>query len=262
MVVQKMRSVMVASGVAAMLLAVPAESMACGLFDCLFGWCGSRTTYRVAYPMAASTPAPYASPSPCATQTCRYVPQTSYRTVCERVPVTTSQAVTSRDPCTGCPVTTYRPITTWTTRTRLVPYATYRLTWSPAYVATPACAPGGPTYSTAADTASSCCTPSLSSPAPVQMTPSTSPTTPAEVPSTFQNGQGPATEQRIEPTPDPNSDATSAGPSIFPDRTTSLPVVRRASYYQLISTPSSRPAPAAPPRQTPLNDGGWRASRN
>ncbi len=213
MVLQKKRSVAAALVAAAMLLAVPAQSSACGLLDCLFGWCGgSQTTYRVPYATTAYSPVAY---TPCATQTCRYVPQTSYRTVCRRVPVTTCQAVTCSDPCTGCPVTTYRPITTWTTQSQLVPYTTYRLVYS-----YPSCAPCG-SSSGVPSSAASCCTPSLSTPAQI----------PTDATETFQKAESPAGEQKMKPDPDPTSDTNTSdtnasdtnasGPSLFLDRTTS-----------------------------------------
>lgn len=250
MVLQKTRVLAATCGLAAMLLAVPAESQACGLFDCLFGWCGgARTTYRVPYQTTAYAPACCPSQTPCVTQTCRYVPQTCYRTVCQRVPVRTCRAVTTCDPCTGCPVTTYRPITVWTTQRRLVPYTTYRTVCSPSVTY--------PVSYAAIGTAGSCCPPRVITSEPVQVAPGTSTPGVQDVPSTFQNNGGVVTEEQPQPTPDPNSDKTSAGPSIFPDRTTSLPV-RQAAHYRLISSPS-QPAPLHKAR---LNDGGWRAARD
>ncbi len=280
MVLPRMRGVVTACGVAAMLLAAPAENKAYGFFDCLFGWCGGcRTTYRAPYATTAYAPVC----NPCATQTCRYVPQTCYRTVCQRVPVTTCLPVTRCDPCTGCPVTTYRPVTTWTTQTRLVPYTTYRVVYSPA-VCNP-CATSFPsvTYSPSSvgtvAAGSSCCTPSLSAPAITTEVPFSSPDAPATTPQTFQKSQSPATDGQAEPVPDANSDRPSAGPLFSPtrDRTTSLPV-RQVVHYELILSPS-KPAPIprvpvqdariqrvsierAPVPTTRILDGGWRASRD
>ena len=201
MVSRKMRGVAAACSVAAMLLAVPAESEACGFLDCLFGWrSGPQTTYRIPNPTTAYAPVSCAPSSPCATQTCRYVPQTCYRTVCQRVPMTTCQAMTCSDPCTGCPVTTYRPVTVWTTQTRLVPYTTYRLVCSNPCLS-------GVSFGTVA-AVGSCCPPTVSTSTPITTTPGTSP--PAELPTkTFQENQSPVTNEKAEPVPDPTSDATS-----------------------------------------------------
>lgn len=119
--------------VAALMLVMPASGNACEFLDRLmpWNWCrgtDSATTYAPVYSPTYTTAAPVCDP--CATQTCSYVPQTSYRTVCRTVPVTSCMAVTSCDPCTGCPVTTFRPVTAYQRSVQLIPYTTYRAVWS------------------------------------------------------------------------------------------------------------------------------------
>jgi len=77
----------------------------------------------------ACTPACVAQPQ-CAPQVVNYVPQTCYRTQYVSVPVTTYRPVSSFDACTGCPVSCMKPVTTYVTQTRMVPYTTYNLQYS------------------------------------------------------------------------------------------------------------------------------------
>lgn len=268
MVHARIRAVMTVCGVAAMLLAVPAESRACCLLDSLFGW--GRTTYRAPYVTTAYASAyapayaPACAPScaPCVTRTCRYVPQTCYRTVCQRVPVTTCQALTYCDPCTGCPVTTYRPITTWTTQTRLVPYTTYRLMCSdtsPPYVSPATGVSYGVPAVGGAAAAGSCCGPqpgaAVVSPALPGPAPAGSVTPPSGVPKTFleDNNSQPA----LEAVPDKSSDTGVMEPTLIPPATSPARPIRQTSLYRLISSPSE-PVPVHRTRGT---DGGWRAAR-
>jgi hypothetical protein len=135
------RHVMAACAVAGSMLMVPSESKA--IFH-WFGGCNSCGT-TANRPVAAAY-APYAAPvvanyspcntcSPCA-QTCNYVPQTCYRTVYQQVPVTAYQPVSTCGPC-GNQVTAMRPVITYQTQARLVPYTTY----SPVYTPTVGYAP-------------------------------------------------------------------------------------------------------------------------
>lgn len=117
--------------------AVPTESQAIfHWFGC--GGCGGGGT--TAFRPIAAAPSPYmaAMPvapacntgcSPCG-QTCNYMPQTCYRTVLQQVPVTAFQPVASCDPC-GNQVTAMRPVVTFQTQARLVPFTTYRPVYTP-----------------------------------------------------------------------------------------------------------------------------------
>ena len=83
--------------------------------------------------------------SPCATtcykpqQSCRYVPQTSYRTEYCNVPVTTYRPVTTCDPCTGCSTTCMKPCTTYQRQARQVPYTSYRMVCETRYAPVVSC---------------------------------------------------------------------------------------------------------------------------
>ena len=253
MVNKRIRAVVLVCGVVAALLAMPAEGKAWDCLDWLFGGC--RTTARVPYVATAYAPVC----SPCLPQTCRYVPQTCYRTVCQRVPVTTCLAVTGCDPCTGCPVTTYRPVTTWTTQTRLVPYTSYRLVYSnpcaPCVSAVPSVTYASPAVSSVA-APEPCCGPSVSPPAVPYSQPATSAPSTEGTPKTFLNGSQPTQEETLKPVPEPNTG--SMGPTITPQgRTTLLPIRRTAQYY-----PISSPAKPVPAHMVRLSDAGWRASGN
>ncbi len=248
---KSMRVAMILCGVAAVLLLVPAESN--GFFGCLFGTCGGCGSCgpRAAYsaPVAPMSYAPAFNPgcAPCATQTCRYVPQTSYRTVYRRVPVTTCRTITGCDPCTGCPTTTYRPVTSWAFRRQLVPYTTYRLVYSNP------CGTTGSAFGRVFGVSSSGCSscqvtpPSSSIPYSGTVQPRLD-ATPA--PSTFKVDPTTPTEtEALKPTPQEETQLNPAPSLIGPaNRTTSRPV-RQATHFRLISSPVN-----------PVDDGGWRAS--
>jgi len=255
---RNMRGAVAACGATVLLLAVPAQSSACGWLDCLFGgWCGARsqTTYRVPV---------YTSPS--APQTCRYVPQTCYRTVCQQVPVTTFQPLTGCDPCTGCPVTTYRPVTTWTYQARLIPYTTYRPVYSNACdpcggFAT--YAPVGSCIGCASETAVAEPSGYESGPAGSSMEPQPEPATSAPAlettppARTFEESK-PAGEspKELQSVPNTNLNSVPVQPQLSDPRgrVTSLPI-RQAAYYPRVDLP---PKPLLT-RHTPIDDGGWRA---
>ncbi len=291
------RALVGASALAAVCFAVPAEGKACGLFDCLFGWCGggaSQTTYRVPYvaayapPCAPACPTPCPTPcaAPCVTQTCQYVPQTYYRPVCQHVPVTSYLPVVVSDPCTGCAVTSYRPITTWGMQTQLVAYTTYRI------VCSPVCAPAAP----CSPCASGIPTATYGEPAPAiteapaaPLLPGPEPMTSAptfnggQTPSTFGGAQAPGTESvqapstfesqrpatdgakavpapdanKVEPIPDKNSDTAPAGPRLSPLGRETSLPVRSAAHFELISSRA-----IAPSAQTAAALGVWRASHD
>jgi hypothetical protein len=93
-----------------------------------------------------------------------YVPQTSYRTVYYNAPVTTYSPMTACNACGGA-TTVMRPVTTYVTQARLVPYTTYR----PVVMAAPvAVAPMAATayYAPVAPAAPACCAAGYA-PAPV-----------------------------------------------------------------------------------------------
>ena len=85
--------------------------------------------------------------SPCATtcykpqQSCRYVPQTCYRTEYCNVPVTTYRPVSTCDPCTGCTTTCMKPCTTYQRQARQVPYTSYRMVCETRYSPVVSCQP-------------------------------------------------------------------------------------------------------------------------
>ena len=130
-----LRSLM-ACGVSLSVVTQGATTEACWLFQ-------KKTTVAYA-PVAVAAPVP---------QVCSYQPQTCYRTVYVNTPVTTYQPVAGTDPCTGCPTTCMRPVTTYVSQARMVPYTTYRPVFAPVaacntcnyspVVAAPACATGG-----------------------------------------------------------------------------------------------------------------------
>jgi hypothetical protein len=254
----RIRVVMTCLGTAAMLLAVPAEAKAFRCLDCLFGWCSgsAQTTYRPPYVPWSYAPACGPSCTPCPPQTCRYVPQTCYRTVYQRVPVTTCQAMTTCDPCTGCPVTTYRPVTTWTCQARLVPYTTYRLVYSNP------CSPYvsyGPAYGgTVVGTVSSVCPSCTSSPSTTSV-PYTEPSGNGTVPRTFQESQKPIEEKDLEPIPKATGTPSNHSPAptiIDPSNRTTAQPVRQGTYFHLIASPPRPVTLTGPP--SPL--GVWRPS--
>lgn len=112
------RSLM-ACGVSLSVVTQGAYAEACWLFQ-------NRTTTNYA-PVAVAAPA--CAPAP---QVCSYQPQTCYRTVYVNTPVTSYQPIAGTDPCSGCPTTCMRPVTTYVTQARMVPYTTYRPVFAPA----------------------------------------------------------------------------------------------------------------------------------
>lgn len=141
--------------VAATMLTIPAASArACHLFD---RCCGRATTYYAPY-VASYAPTCCAQP-----QVVNYVPQTCYRTVYVNAPVVAYRPTTACDAC-GRATTVMRPVTTYVTQARMVPYTTYRAVVAPAQ---PCCgaAPVTSTYAPAVSTvpaapaAPACCTP-------------------------------------------------------------------------------------------------------
>jgi len=115
--------------------------------QCATGKCGGSWWNRWFSP--APTTAYYAPQPGCGQPACgqvvNYMPQTCYRTVYVNAPVVSYQPVTSCDPCTGCPTTVMRPVTSFATQARLVPYTTYRPVVTAAYAPpAPACSSCAP----------------------------------------------------------------------------------------------------------------------
>jgi len=121
----KARIVVIASGLAVVLLTAPSQSEG-GLCDwlCPSSWCPpapSTTTYappysvqRVSLMPVVGTPCTVSACSP-VMSACSYVPYTTYRWRYSRMPITTSyRPVSAVDPCTGCVTTSYQPVTRFT----------------------------------------------------------------------------------------------------------------------------------------------------
>jgi hypothetical protein len=146
-------------GIGATVLGAPGESQA------FFGWFKRHCAcQQVSY-------ASYSLTTPCATQTCQYVPQTAYRVNYVTVPVTTYRPVVACGAC-GQQVVTMRPLIAYTRQAQIVPYQTYRLACSAAPVAAaayaaPAVGYAAPAISYAAPAAgAACCNGGTSSLAP------------------------------------------------------------------------------------------------
>jgi len=270
MIYQNMRGAMALCSVATVLLAVPAQSSACAFLDCLFGG-RAQTTYRPAYAFYA--PASSSACAPCGVQTCRYVPQTCYRTVYQGVPVTTYRAVAGCDPCTGCPVTAYRPVTSWTYRARLIPYTTYRAVYSDpcnpcaSYESCSPCGSFGGTVGTTVTESVGCCSGTTTTPSgsmvpqadPATSAPALESTPPAR---TFDDpGSSGEPIKQLEPTPNANLNSTPTQLQLSDPRgRTTLRPVRQASYYRLIASPPKTAPVHNAGLKTVVNDGGWRAA--
>lgn len=142
------RSLIVAC-VVALVASSAAPAVACECLNRLMPWNwgrGASATYVPAYSSAMTVAPAYvptstnscgascgsctAMASPCMTQTCAYLPQTSYQTVYRVTPVTAYQPVATCDPCTGCATTCYRPVTYYQRCAQLIPYTTYRMVLS------------------------------------------------------------------------------------------------------------------------------------
>ena len=264
----KRRGAIITCGIAAMLLAAPAQSSAC--CGWLFGGWGAQTTYRTPY--FARTYAPvYSAPActSCVPQTVRYVPQTSYRTVYRPVPVTSYAAQTCSDPCTGCPVTYYRPVTSWAYQAAYVPYTTYRLVYSNPYspsVSYDPCLSCGPSVGTTFETGGACCPPSASGAADIGTVPpsgsldSTNGQAPGgkPPPETFKQEGSKAAEESMKPVPDPKTSSIPGPDLTDPASRTTFRPARQAVRYRLIASPP-KPVTGYQPK---LDDGGWRAARD
>jgi hypothetical protein len=200
--------------VAVALLAVSATSArACHLFD---RFCGRPTTTFYA-PVAA--PAPVCCPQP---QVVNYMPQTCYRTVYVNTPVVAYQPATACDPC-GRATTVMRPVTTFVTQARLVPYTTYRAVAAPAQPCCATAAPVAQTFyapavSTVPAAAPACCAPASATYTPA---PAVSTYNPAPVSSAITTSTPTPTLQSVTPAPGPTAypSAPSAAPPSGENRT-------------------------------------------
>ena len=158
MLQRTLQALTLACGVAAAVMATPAESRGgCRLIDCLFGaapTAPSATTYAPPYAPAPAYAAPapvYSAPAcqpcvtaapsctpcvpsctPCVPQTCEYMPSVAPSVVYRPYYAYSPAVVTAYQPVIGSyAVTTYRPFL-GTYQTRLVPYTTYRPYYAPA----------------------------------------------------------------------------------------------------------------------------------
>jgi hypothetical protein len=154
--------------IALTLLSLPASTTyACG---CGRGLFGGTSTYYAPYTAAYAAYTPYVAsyaPAGCG-QTVNYLQQTAYRTVYVNSPVVAYSPVTACNACGGA-TTVLRPVTTYVTAARLVPYTTYSpVVTSVAPACAPACAPAAPVtaayYAPAAPAAAPCCGASYSAP--------------------------------------------------------------------------------------------------
>jgi hypothetical protein len=105
-----------------------ARAACCGLWNSWFAPAPAPVTTYYAPFTASYAPAGYG-------QTVNYMPQTCYRTVYVNAPVVAYRPMSACDPCTGCATTVMRPVVSYVTQARLVPYTTYR----PVVAAAPAC---------------------------------------------------------------------------------------------------------------------------
>ncbi len=212
--------------------------------------------------------------------TCRYVPQTCFRTEQIQVPVTTMRPVTTVDPCTGCTTTCMRPQTTMVCQTRQVPYTTYRMVCSTVNVertvcrqamscssCPPAIAPAA--YAAPAPAAAPCATcpthgaaqvgsptaqPRLEAPPQPEPTESFRPETPPQQPQ--GNGASHTPTKEIKSTQEQDPAYSPLDPP-FPslqDKLTESTSPPRVSLVTL-PAPQADPAPAGQ-----LDDSGWHAA--
>ena len=259
------RTLVVCLAAATVLLIVPATSQGCEFLDRLmpWNWCSGSN--------AAATYAPaYAAQYPVATQTCCYVPQTSYRTVMRTVPATVYRPTTCCDPCTGCATTCYSPVTSYVRSAQLVPYTTYTPVW------TTTCSPCGPTCDPCGSACNTCtsCTTTVTNGCSSCATPAVSTPSSTLVPTPMQESNQPSNSGTQQPTlpksspaqpykqnkpipPVPQDEIRESsmgapqlnGPSF--DRVTARPV--RQATYQTVSYKDTDITPRA-------DYGGWRAS--
>jgi hypothetical protein len=218
--------------IALTLLSLPASTTyACG---CGRGLFGGTSTYYAPYTAAYAAYTPYvASYAPAGYgQTVNYLQQTAYRTVYVNSPVVAYSPVTACNACGGA-TTVLRPVTTYVTAARLVPYTTYSpVVTSVAPACAPACAPAAPVtaayYAPAAPAAAPCCGASYSAPttagyaapttagyaaAPATVTPAPAYAAPS---TTYSAPAVPGTVIRSLPPSPPSDPVTSPGSSAPP----------------------------------------------
>jgi hypothetical protein len=189
---RQIRYVLIACGLAAMLLMPAACEAGCGLCN-LFGggstpYASAQTTYTQPYYATAYAAPAYAAPaggcSSCSQQVVQYAPYATYRPVYTALtiprPVTTyyspsaayyptaacnscAAPTTAYYPASGCntcamPVTAYRPVVAFTQQVRMIPYTTYRMAYMPVnYVGyAPACSTCASPCASSCGSCSSC----------------------------------------------------------------------------------------------------------
>jgi hypothetical protein len=258
---KRYRLLIVPVALAAMLLATPSTSEACGFFDCLFGGCG-QTAYA---PAVAATYAPAYTPgcSTCTAQTVAYTPQTYYRTAYR-----------------AAPVTAYRSATYWNRQSRVVPYMTSRYYYttprrvlygytpavscntcggSPCGCApasacgTSACGSGGCGFSSGGSGCSSCSVGTTYS-QPQNGAPSIAPSGNNTPSPTFQETKKvPTNAPKLKPIPETGTqlNSTQSAPMLIdPENRTTARPIRQAVYSSQVTHPQHGGV-----------DSGWRASR-
>jgi hypothetical protein len=268
--------------VAGALLALGLMSLSAAPAKACCGWfgkcCGASTAY---YPPVVANYQPACAPacSPCgggcapyaasyapacnSCQTVNYAPQTCYRTVYYSAPVVAYSPVAACGPCGQ--TTVMRPVTTYVTQARVVPYTMYR----PMVAAMPVSAPVTAAYYAPAPapvipaamplgtpgTTVPSLAPAAAAPAPAPSLPPASAPAATEQPNPTFETPAPDPQSRIVLPPRSDS-STSAPRALDPeDRMTALPLrqawsVRNASMI----TPAKPEAPQQ-------DDGGWRAAR-
>jgi hypothetical protein len=254
--------------------ASPAE--ACNCFNRWFG-APATTTYYAPYQVRYAPAAPCGCAPPA--QVVNYMPQTSFRTVYVNMPVVAYQPVTTANPCTGCATTVMRPVTSYVTQARVVPYTTYRPVVTAAYApvvpacggcATPVTAAYAPAMPMAAPAPAPCCTAGYAAAAPVASTtvmravvqqPTYASPAPAMAPNSGSATTPPTMVPLSPPPTSPSVTPPTGGPQMTPiplnspNRTFDEPSSNPGEpQSRLLRPQSSDSAPAATPRSLDPED--------
>ena len=288
MIYSKMRGVVVAGVLSAVLFASPPESKA--LFDWLW------PANQCASPIATTYAMPYAAnrvswtPSYGVTSTCNPLLASSCGYGVHRV-AAVQPAVSACNPCgsavTATYRTTYRPFWSWwAARPRLFGRPTYQTVSYTPYVTYPPasttscypsssttcgpslCNPCGGIGSVCGSVGSSCATGSCDPVVSGTTVPSlgTTPTwnggpSPIEGgggTSTFRHENGSEPSQGLQPTPDASTEPATTNPPMLinPKSQTAAKPLRLATFWRPVSAPAQTPA------RPSIDVGGWRASRD
>jgi hypothetical protein len=239
----RVRAALVVLAAATVLVAVPAESQAIFHWLCPSCWGGARSTY---YTPATSYYAPAYS-SGCST--C-YTPATSYYTPAY------SYSPSACSSCSLMPVTTYRPVWSWLS-CRPQYTTSYRVVCSNPCATS--CCPTTSYCPTSCDPCGGVVTTSgvaLSSGCPAGCAPITTTAPAGETPSTYKTERQPVEQKEpLKPEPDTGTrQAPVRTPHLLnPDNQPPARPVRTAVYTRQVYRPAA---------ETPLDTGGWRASRD